>query len=77
MYSGNVDTFRIPIVDFVNFGPFERRRETAQQVVDGFKNMGFVRLGNNGISIKIIQKVFKSLFGLVPRRIRRSTEHAE
>jgi len=75
--SGNVDTSGIPIVDFANFGSlsFEKRRETARQVVDGFKSMGFVYLGNHGISENVVQEAFKRVRGPVPRIIRRSTEY--
>ncbi|KAF9791871.1 Clavaminate synthase-like protein [Thelephora terrestris] len=59
--AGNVDTSGIPIVDFANFGSlsFAQRRETARQVVDGFKSTGFVYLGNHGISEKVVQEAFK------------------
>ena len=74
--SGDVDTSGIPIVDFANFGSlsFEKRRETARQIVDGFKNTGFVYLGNHGISDKVVEEAFKRVRGLVSRRIRCSTE---
>lgn len=63
--SGNVDTSGIPIVDFANFGSlsFGQRRETARQVVDGFKNMGFVYLENHGISDKVVKEAFKRVRG--------------
>lgn len=66
--NGNVDTSGIPIVDFANFGSlsFEQRRETARQIVDGFKSMGFVYLRNHGISEKVVQEAFKRVRGPVP-----------
>ena len=77
--SGNVDTSGIPVVDFANFGSlsFEQRRETARQVVDGFKNMGFVYLGNHGISDKVVQEAFKRVRGLFPWKIFCSTGYAQ
>ncbi|KAF9791886.1 hypothetical protein BJ322DRAFT_1202094 [Thelephora terrestris] len=61
MSAGNVDTSGIPIVSFANSGSllFAQRRETARQVVDGFKSTGFVYLGNHGISEKVVQEAFK------------------
>jgi hypothetical protein len=75
--NGNVDTSGIPIVDFANFGSlsFEQRRETARQVVDGFKSTGFVYLGNHGISDKVVEEAFKRVCGLVSPRICCSTEY--
>ena len=62
---GNADTSGIPIVDFANFGSlsFAQRRETSRQIVDGFKNMGFVYLVNHGISDKTVQEAFKRVRG--------------
>lgn len=61
----NVDTSGIPIIDFANFGSlsFTQRRETANQVVDGFKKTGFVYLGNHGISDKVVQEAFRRVRG--------------
>jgi hypothetical protein len=66
--NGSVDTSGIPIVDFANFGSlsFDQRRDTARQVVDGFKNTGFVYLGNHGISDKLVQEAFKRVRGIPP-----------
>ena len=77
--SSNVDTSGIPIIDFANFGSlsFEQRRETARQVVDGFKNMGFVYLENHGISNKVVEEAFKRVRCLVSRRISYSTDHVQ
>ena len=74
--SGDVDTSGIPIVDFANFGSlsFEKRRETSRQIVEGFKKMGFVYLGNHGISDGVVKEAFKRVRGLASRRIRCSTE---
>ena len=76
MSGGDVDTSGIPIVDFANFGSlsFERRRETARQIVDGFKNTGFVYLENHGISDEVVQEAFNRVRGLFSWRIFRSTE---
>ena len=71
-------TSGIPIVDFANFGSlsFSQRRETARQVVDGFKSTGFVYLGNHGISDKVVQEAFKRVrVPALPRRIRCSTDY--
>jgi len=77
--SGNVDTSGIPIVDFANFGSlsFEKRRETARQVVDGFKSMGFVYLGNHGISENVVREAFQRVRGPVTRRFYRSMEYVQ
>lgn len=66
--TGNVDTSGIPVVDFANFSSlsFDQRRETSRQVVDGFKNMGFVYLANHGISDGIVQEAFKRVRGTFP-----------
>ena len=55
------DTSGIPIVDFANFGSlsFTQRRDTAREVVDGFKNTGFVYLGNHGIRDKVVREAFR------------------
>lgn len=67
--SDNANTSGIPIVDFANFGSlsFAQRRETARQIVDGFKATGFVYLANHGIGDGIIQEAFKRVRGLIPR----------
>ena len=74
---GNANTSGIPIVDFANFGSlsFDQRRETARQVVDGFRNTGFVYLANHGISDGVVQEAFKRVRGPVTRKIRCSTEY--
>lgn len=74
--SSNIDTSGIPVVDFANLGSlsFNQRRETARQVVDGFKDVGFVYLGNHGISDKVVQEAFRRVRVPVPRRIYCSTE---
>ena len=61
VFNGNVDTSGIPVIDFANFGSlsFDQRRETARQVVDGFKSVGFVYLGNHGISDRLVREAFK------------------
>jgi hypothetical protein len=73
--TDNVETSGIPIVDFANFGSlsFAQRRETARQVVDGFKNVGFVYLGNHGISERVVQEAFGKVRSLVPHETRCST----
>lgn len=74
--NSNVDTSGIPIVDFANFGSlsFTQRRETARQVVDGFKSMGFVYLGNHGISDEVVREAFRRVRVPTPRRNCYSTE---
>jgi hypothetical protein len=59
--NGNVDTSGIPVIDFADFGSlsFGQRRGTAQQLVDGFKTVGFVYLRNHGISEEVVQEAFK------------------
>jgi len=76
VFNGDVDTSGIPVVDFANFGSlsFDQRRETARQVVDGFKNTGFVYLGNHGISEKVVQEAFKRVCGPAPHGILCSKE---
>lgn len=70
--NANAGTSGIPIVDFANFGSlsFGQRRETARQVVEGFKNVGFVYLGNHGISDRVVQEAFKRV--RVPVSLRRT-----
>ena len=65
----NVDTSGIPVVDFAYFGSlsFDQRRETARQIVDGFKNTGFVYLVNHGINDGIVQEAFKRVRDPFPR----------
>jgi isopenicillin N synthase-like dioxygenase len=65
----NPESSGIPIVDFANFGSlsFSQRRETARQVVDGFKKTGFVYLGNHGIRDRVVREAFRrsdEFFGL-------------
>ena len=69
--SGNVDTSGIPTVDFANFSSlsFIQRRETARQVVEGFKKVGFVYLRNHGIGERVVQEAFRRVRVPVPRRI--------
>lgn len=69
--TGSADTSGIPIVDFANFGSlsFDQRRETARQIVDGFKNTGFVYLANHGIGDGIVQEAFKRVRGPTSRKI--------
>jgi len=67
--NGNVDTSGIPVIDFANFSSlsFDQRRETARQVVDGFKSVGFVYLGNHGVSDQVVKEAFRrsdEFFGL-------------
>ena len=75
--GGNVDTSGIPIVDFANFSSlsFAQRRETARQIVDGFKTMGFVYLGNHGVSDQMVQEAFKRVCSNVPLKFSCLTEH--
>jgi len=76
--NSNTDASGIPIVDFANFGSlsFSQRRETARQVVDGFKNVGFVYLGNHGISDKVVREAFRRVRVPVPPcKICRPTEY--
>jgi hypothetical protein len=74
--TGNANSSGIPIVDFANFGSlsFDQRRETARQIVDGFKDTGFVYLANHGIGEGIVQEAFKRVCCLTPRKIPCSTE---
>ena len=73
--TANTDTSGIPIIDFANFGSlsFAQRRETARQIVDGFKNVGFVYLANHGINEGLVQEAFKKVLCSLSRGIRCST----
>lgn len=59
--NATVDTSGIPIIDFANFSSlsFAQRRETARQIVDGFKSTGFVYLGNHGIGDNVVREAFR------------------
>lgn len=74
-----MDTSGIPIVDFANFGSlsFEQRRGTAQQIVDGFKSVGFVYLTNHGIREKVVQEAFKRVRGWSLGETRCSSEYVQ
>lgn len=77
--SGNVDTSGIPVIDFANFGSlsFGQRRGTAQEIVDGFKTVGFVYLKNHGISEEVIQEAFKRVRSWFLGGFRCSSEYVQ
>lgn len=54
--------FRIPLIDFSAFrtasSPSERRR-VADDIVDGFKEVGFIYLTGHGIQPDVIENVYK------------------
>ncbi|KAI6105892.1 hypothetical protein F5141DRAFT_1189637 [Pisolithus sp. B1] len=54
--------FRIPLIDFSAFrtasSPSERRR-IADDIVDGFKEVGFIYLTGHGIQPDVIENVYK------------------
>ncbi|CCM04877.1 uncharacterized protein FIBRA_07070 [Fibroporia radiculosa] len=55
-------TFRIPLIDFSKFrsasSPSEKRR-TADEIVNGFKEVGFIYLEKHGIPDSTIKHVFQ------------------
>ena len=57
-------TFRIPIIDFsafrANTAPAEKRR-VADDIVNGFKEAGFVYLSGHGIPEDVIDNVYKKV----------------
>ncbi|OCH94349.1 Clavaminate synthase-like protein [Obba rivulosa] len=55
-------TFRIPLIDFSNFRTatsLSEKRRTADEIVNGFKEVGFIYLDKHGISDKVIDGVFQ------------------
>ncbi|KAG8965047.1 hypothetical protein FRC03_001002 [Tulasnella sp. 419] len=56
-------TFAIPVVDFSKFldstADISARKSTAKEVVDAFKEVGFVYLKNHGIDDRTIDHAFK------------------
>ena len=53
--------FKIPLIDFSKFlkaaSPIEKRR-TAEEIVHGFKEVGFVYLDKHGISDGTVKNAF-------------------
>ncbi|KAH8094883.1 Clavaminate synthase-like protein [Cristinia sonorae] len=55
-------SFRIPLIDFSKFsGAISQaeKRRTADEIVNGFKNVGFIYLDKHGIPEATIQNVFR------------------
>ncbi|KAL5530588.1 hypothetical protein ACEPAF_6846 [Sanghuangporus sanghuang] len=54
--------FRIPVIDFNRYqiaASTDQRQETANEVVDGFKEAGFIYIKNHGIPDSVITNVFQ------------------
>ncbi|KAH7930720.1 Clavaminate synthase-like protein [Leucogyrophana mollusca] len=54
-------TFRIPLIDFSKFRnatSVQEKRHTADEIVNGFKEVGFVYLTGHGISPELIDRVY-------------------
>ncbi|KAI9352259.1 Clavaminate synthase-like protein [Zopfochytrium polystomum] len=67
--SGAVPPAHIPIVDFGGFltGDAEAKRRTSEELVNAFKNVGFVYLSNHGVreeQLKLVYAKSKAFFDL-------------
>ncbi|KAH7911550.1 hypothetical protein BJ138DRAFT_1125933 [Hygrophoropsis aurantiaca] len=54
-------TFRIPLIDFSKFRnatSLTEKRRTADEIVSGFKEVGFIYLTGHGISSEIVDRVY-------------------
>lgn len=54
-------TFRIPVVDFSRYLRAEsstQKRETADEIVNAFKEVGFVYLSKHGIPDHVVKNVY-------------------
>lgn len=58
--NGNASS-PIPIVDFGKFlkGSLEDKKDTAAQLDDAFRNVGFVYIKNYGVSLDEVTKCFE------------------
>ena len=63
------DNLEIPLIDFDSFlsGDKETRRSTAQAILSGFQNAGFIYLKNHPISKSVVQKTFAESAGFFKR----------
>ncbi|KZP07746.1 Clavaminate synthase-like protein [Athelia psychrophila] len=55
-------TFRIPLIDFSKYREatsLSEKRRTADEIVNGFKEVGFVYLGNHGIPADVVRTAFE------------------
>ncbi|KAF8325168.1 Clavaminate synthase-like protein [Cantharellus anzutake] len=52
--------FRVPVIDFAPFWSDSEgmKKEVARQVVDAFKNIGFMYIKNHGVDEVFVQEVF-------------------
>ncbi|TCD69882.1 hypothetical protein EIP91_005959 [Steccherinum ochraceum] len=69
--------FRIPLIDFSKFSSqvsSAEKRKTADEIVNGFKNVGFIYLVKHGIPEATIQNVFRKSaeFFKLPSEIKNS-----
>lgn len=58
------DAFRIPIIDFNkyrNASNAAEKEQTANEVVRGFTDVGFIYLSNHGIPRETVQQVFQKV----------------
>lgn len=58
------DNFRIPIIDFSkyrNAATTAEKEETAQEVVRGFTDVGFIYLSNHGIPEETVKHTFQKV----------------
>ena len=57
-------TFRIPIIDFSAFratSALSEKRRVADDIVNGFKEVGFVYLSGHGIPSDVVDNVYKKV----------------
>lgn len=58
------DTFRIPIIDFSKYrhaSSTAEKEQTAQDVVRGFTDVGFIYLSNHGIPDETVKQTFQKV----------------
>lgn len=57
-------TFRIPLIDFSKYraaASLSEKRRTADEIVSGFKEVGFIYLDNHGIPESTIRHTFQKV----------------
>jgi len=59
--AGDVQSFRIPLIDFSKFRSATsqaEKKQTADEIVSAFKESGFIYIGNHGIPTATVKNVF-------------------
>lgn len=55
-------TFHIPVIDFSKFqsaSSLAEKQQTADEIVNGFREVGFIYLDRHGISDDVVKHTFK------------------